>query len=80
MLVLSVMLCAASWIALGTVRKMRRPLFLYALLAILLGGGLNILVVSQGFWPCHPVLYSPGGHDFFQCYECGQFSCRALTQ
>lgn len=54
LLVLSVMLCAASWIALGTVRKMRRRLFLYALLAILLGGGLNLLIVSQGVLALSP--------------------------
>lgn len=54
LLVLSVMLCAASWIALGTVGKLRRELFFYALLGILLGGGLNLLVVGQGVLALSP--------------------------
>jgi putative ABC transport system permease protein len=42
------MLFAASWIALGNVLPQRRILLPYALLAILLGGGLNLLVIGQG--------------------------------
>jgi putative ABC transport system permease protein len=48
LLVLSVMLFAASWIALGNVRGQRRILLPYALFAILLGGGINLFVVVQG--------------------------------
>ena len=48
LLVLSVMLFAASWIALGNVLAQRRIFLPYALLAILLGGGVNLLVVGQG--------------------------------
>ncbi|MFQ3237359.1 MAG: putative ABC transport system permease protein [Paraglaciecola sp.] len=54
LLVLSVMLCAASWIALGTVGKLRRHLFFYALVGILLGGGLNLLIVGQGVLALSP--------------------------
>ena len=48
LLVLSVMLFAASWIALGNVLPQRRILLPYALLAILLGGGINLFAVGQG--------------------------------
>jgi putative ABC transport system permease protein len=48
LLVLSVMLFAASWIALGNVLPRRRILLPCALLAILLGGGINLIVVGQG--------------------------------
>ncbi|MFT4994812.1 MAG: putative ABC transport system permease protein [Paraglaciecola sp.] len=54
LVVLSVMICAASWIALGTVPEMRRRLFFYALVAILLGGGLNLLVITQGVLSLSP--------------------------
>lgn len=54
LLVLSVMLSAASWIALGTVQKLRKTWFFYALIAILLGGGLNLLIVGQGVLALSP--------------------------
>jgi putative ABC transport system permease protein len=46
-LVLSVMLLASSWIALGSVPEQRRTLFTRALLAIGLGGGLTLWLITQ---------------------------------
>jgi len=46
-LVLSVMLIAASWIALGTVKEQRRQLFAQALLSIAIGGGLTLTLITQ---------------------------------
>jgi putative ABC transport system permease protein len=47
-LVLLVMVCASSWIALGTVKSRRWQLFRYALWAISVGGGSVLLLVTQG--------------------------------
>ena len=44
---LSVMLLAASWIALRTVAAQRKALYLKALLSIALGGGLTLILVTQ---------------------------------
>lgn len=44
---LSVMLAAASWIALRTVGAQRQALYLKALLSIGLGGGLTLLLITQ---------------------------------
>ncbi len=46
-LVLSVMLLASSWIALGSVPEQRKGLFTRALLAIAIGGGLTLLLITQ---------------------------------
>ncbi len=54
LLVLCIMVVASSWIALGTVKQHRRPLFGYALAAILLGGGLTLGLVSQGVLEMQP--------------------------
>ncbi len=45
--VLSVMVFAASWIALRTIQQKRREFFQFALMAILIGGGLTLLLVTQ---------------------------------
>ena len=45
--VLSVMVFAASWIALRTVPQKRKKYFHFALISILAGGGLNLLIVTQ---------------------------------
>ncbi len=45
--VLMVMVLSSSWIALGTAKQHRLALFKYALLAILLGGGL----LDPWYWP-----------------------------
>lgn len=47
-LVMIVMVTAASWIALGTVKDQRLQLYPHVLWAIMLGGGLTLLLVTQG--------------------------------
>jgi len=47
LLVLGVMLVASGWIAVGTAKAHRRQLFLSALVAITVGGGLTLLVITQ---------------------------------
>lgn len=45
--VLSVMVFAASWIALGTIQQKRKQFYTLALLSILIGGGLTLIMVTQ---------------------------------
>lgn len=47
LLILLVMIFASSWIALGTVANKRLQLYKYALLAITLGGGITLLLITQ---------------------------------
>lgn len=47
LLILLVMVFASSWIALGVVADKRILLFKYALLAITLGGGITLLLITQ---------------------------------
>lgn len=47
MAVMLVMVVVSSWIALNTVPEQRRALFIYALVAIAVGGGLTLVVISQ---------------------------------
>lgn len=58
MAVFVVMVGSSSWIALGTVKTHRKKLFKNALIAIVVGGGATMLVVTQGvlvldpwYWP-----------------------------
>jgi putative ABC transport system permease protein len=46
--ILLVMVIASSWIALGVAKKHQAKLFRYALLSIAIGGGINLLIVTQG--------------------------------
>jgi putative ABC transport system permease protein len=48
MVVMFIMVIAASWIALGTVKMKQRVLFRHAFVAILVGGGVTLLLVTQG--------------------------------
>ena len=48
MAVMVVMVTAASWIALGTIKSQRLLFYRYAFLAITCGGGLTLLLVTQG--------------------------------
>ena len=48
MVVMLIMVIAASWIALGTVKKKQRILFRHAFVAILVGGGATLILVTQG--------------------------------
>ena len=52
--VLAVMVFAASWIALGTVKERQRPLYSKALCAIAFSGGLTLLLVTQGVLVLEP--------------------------
>lgn len=56
--VLVVMLCTSSWIALRTIKTRRRLLYKKAFYAITLGGGITLLLITQGvldlspwYWP-----------------------------
>ncbi len=48
MVVMFIMVIAASWIALGTVKTKQRVLFGHAFVAILVGGGVTLILVTQG--------------------------------
>ncbi len=56
--VLSIMVFAASWIALRTTKASRSSFYLKALCSIALGGGINLLIVTQGVLYIDP-WYSP---------------------
>ncbi len=47
LLVLAVMLIAASWISLRTVAQQRKTLYIKALISITLGGGITLILVTQ---------------------------------
>jgi putative ABC transport system permease protein len=51
---LAVMLLAASWIALNTVEGRKRALFPASLAAVALGGGLTLLLITQGVLKLDP--------------------------
>ena len=53
-LVMMIMVTAASWIALGTVKNQQRALFRHAFWAILLGGGVTLALVTQGVITLQP--------------------------
>ena len=48
LLVLFVMCFASSWIALGVIKDKRLSLYKYAFLAMILGGGITLLLITQG--------------------------------
>jgi putative ABC transport system permease protein len=56
--VLSIMVFSASWIALRTTKASRSSFYAKALCAIALGGGINLLIVTQGVLYIDP-WYSP---------------------
>jgi putative ABC transport system permease protein len=56
--VLLIMVVASSWIALGVTKKYQVKLFTYALLAITVGGGFNLIVVTQAVLVLEP-WYTP---------------------
>ncbi len=53
-LVLAVMLLVAGWIALGPLGPLRKQRYLYVVLALALGGGSTLLVVTFGVLQLHP--------------------------
>lgn len=52
--VLAVMVLAASWIALGTVKERQGPLYSKAFCAIAFSGGLTLILVTQGVLGLQP--------------------------
>lgn len=56
--ILVIMVVASSWIALGVVGEHRRNLLNYVLIAIFVGGGFTLLVITQGVLALDP-WYSP---------------------
>ena len=52
--VLAVMLVAASWIALNTIDLPKGPLFLASLVAVLIGGGSTLVLITQGVLSLDP--------------------------
>jgi len=58
LIILMVMVFASSWIALGTVLDKRRVLYKHAFVSILFGGGLTLLLITQGVLALDP-WYSP---------------------
>ena len=58
LIILLIMVLASSWIALGTVASMRIQLYKNALAAIVLGGGITLLLITQLVLELEP-WYSP---------------------
>ena len=52
--VLLVMLLASSWIALGSVKKHRSKLYFFTLMAIFIGGGSSLLLMTQAVLNLNP--------------------------
>ncbi len=52
--VLTVMLLAASWIALNSIERPRGPLFFASLLSVFLGGGSTLALITQGVLRLEP--------------------------
>lgn len=57
--ILTIMVFFSSWIALGTVKENRIQLYKYALLAIAVGGGLTLLLVTHGVLEISPWYFAP---------------------
>ena len=58
LLILLIMCIASSWIAINTIANQRLTLYKYAFLAIALGGGFTLLLITQGTLSLTP-WYSP---------------------
>ena len=56
--ILAVMVLVSSWIALGTISDLRLQLYKYALIAITVGGGVTLVIITQGVLVLDP-WYSP---------------------
>jgi len=46
--ILAIMITASGWIALGVTKKHQKGLFTVTLVAILVGGGVNLVLITQG--------------------------------
>ena len=56
--ILIAMILLSSWIALGTIKAQRLILYQYVILSILIGGGITLIIITQGvlclnpwYWP-----------------------------
>lgn len=58
LIILMVMVFASSWIALGTIVDKRRVLYKHAFVSLSVGGGLTLLLITQGVLALDP-WYSP---------------------
>ena len=58
LIILMVMVFASSWIALGTIVDKRRMLYKHAFVSLSVGGGLTLLLITQGVLALDP-WYSP---------------------
>lgn len=58
LLILGIMIVSSSWIALGTVVEKRIELYRYAFMSIVVGGGVTLLLITQGVLMLDP-WYSP---------------------
>jgi len=52
--ILMVMIMASSWIAMGVLKKHQVALFKYTLIAIFIGGGINLVLITQGVLALDP--------------------------
>ena len=52
--ILMVMIIASSWIALGVIKKYQTKLFKVTFIAILVGGGINLVLITQGVLMLEP--------------------------
>lgn len=57
-IILAVMVFASSWIALGTIANKRVQLFKYAFISLAVGGGITLVLITQGVLALDP-WYSP---------------------
>jgi len=57
-IILAVMVFASSWIALGTIENKRMQLFKYAFISLAVGGGVTLVLITQGVLALDP-WYSP---------------------
>jgi len=58
-MILAVMVFASSWIALGTVADKRMQLYKHAFMALAIGGGITLLLISQGVLALDPWYSTP---------------------
>ena len=58
-IILAVMVFASSWIALGTVADKRMQLYKHAFMALTIGGGITLLLISQGVLALDPWYSTP---------------------
>jgi putative ABC transport system permease protein len=83
LLLLILMIFISSWIALGVVKTRRFELYRYALLSIAVGGGITLLVMSQGVvhiepWYLPQYIIPLAGMIFANAMNCVSLSAERL--